>query len=84
MIQLNESKEMIQDLLRQIEQHGHLWNDEKRNLEPTLSQMQTDLEVMDNKGLSNSKKIIEIIIELEFLKSQENEYNATLVSEARN
>jgi chromosome segregation ATPase len=76
---LNESKERIHDLLRKIEQDGHLWDKEKRNLEVTLLELQTNLELMASESGSMSKKIIELIIEVEFLKTQENEYNATLV-----
>ena len=48
-------------------------------MEATLAELQTNLELMTRESGSMSEKMVELITEVEFLKTQESEYNATLV-----
>ena len=59
-MELNEYKERFQDLLSKNDQDGHLWDEEKRNLEATLAELQTSLELMATEMGSMSKRIKEL------------------------
>ena len=66
-------------MLRKTTEDEYLRNEEKRNLEATLEELQTNLELMDSERGPMNKKIVELLIEVEFLKTNESEYKATLV-----
>lgn len=75
-----ESMRGTQELVKKIEEERHMWAVEKRTLECTLAELQTNLDLMASEREFMIKNNIELSIELQFLKTQVNEYNAELVS----
>jgi chromosome segregation ATPase len=74
--QLNESKRKIQELFKKLEVDRHLWYGEKKNLEDTLSELQTNLEMLACERGLFSQKNREPSTKVKSLKAQLNGSNA--------
>jgi chromosome segregation ATPase len=71
--ELNDSREETQDLCRKIKEDQHLWDAEKNNLEGTIGELKTKIDLMASENLSVSWKNGELSTEVESLKSLLNE-----------
>jgi hypothetical protein len=77
--QLTETKKRTQELLKNFEQDRHLWDDEKRNSEGTLAELQIKLELMARERRLQNHINEDLSTKLLYLKDQLREYNAKLV-----
>jgi hypothetical protein len=77
--ELTETKKRTQELLQKFEQDRHLWDDEKRNSEGTLAELQTKLELMAREKRLQNHINEDLSTKLLSLKDQLREYNAKLV-----
>jgi hypothetical protein len=77
--ELTETKKRTQELLQKFEQDPHLWDDEKRNSEGTLAELQTKLELMAREKRLQNHINEDLSTKLLSLKDQLREYNAKLV-----